>query len=321
MPPSLAGLLRRLVHSLTEPQGAAPGSANGEPPRQISSVGQILLSSLVILAGLISFHITRTVYEYLNASWQPCLSLPKDGSKESAQQQAKIIPNSQISRNESLLMHQYRQSEYLAEQLASATPGQQIRLNQQLRVLTHGLDSFCRISNHFRSQQAGLLLVGTWSASVAALTLILIAPQGIQNTSRAERTIFISTVFVLGISISLLSFLDPKNNIQSALNSYNNYNNLMQTLSSSLANQQLLLSSDTRLPAQGQALANPARVAALIRDIDLALMAIPNPTITINGSFAETTFNRIIKDSQQPPGGEGPDTPKKAAFPSHPSPP
>jgi len=305
-------------------------------------VGQIVLSSTVILAGLLSFHISRTVFEYLNASWQPCLSLPRDGSKESVQLQAKIIPNSHISRNESLLLHQYKQTEDLAEQLTSATPGQQIRLNQQLRILTHGLDSFCRISNHFRSQQAGLLLVGTWSASVAAFSIILMAPQGVQNTNRTERTIFISTAFVLGITISLLSFLDPATNINRALIRYNNYNNLLQSLSSSLANRQLLLSGDSRRPEQalGQALTNPARVAALIRALDLSLMSIPNPTISVNGTFAEDTFGRIISTNEPASGnaaggaaghppengpgteaGSGPEAQRQAEFPSHLSPP
>lgn len=332
MPQPRVGLLTQLIDALSEPQAGVDATKAGEQAgRQISLLGQVVITTAIILAGLTSFLGTRQIYEHLNQSTLTCLSLPAGNSRESPIEHSPIA-NKSISRKESLLLNQYEQSQELIAGLAKATPGQRLRLSQQLRILTHGLDDFCIIHSRFRAQQAGLLLVATWSASLATMLALLMAPQGLQNTSRTERTIFISTAFVLGISLSFLNFLDPDTNAIKAVASYTNYNRLLQSLSSSLANQQLLLlspKSTQTAAAARQPLSSSSLVAELISNLDAALIAIPDPTITVNGNFARNAFTTILNTRDEPPAaGEaeaaaaaGSADRPAAARPSHPGPP
>lgn len=291
----------------------------------------------MILAGLLSFHATRA---YLNSTWHPCQSLPNDKQQQSESPQATGAANTTISRNDTLLLQQYQQTQTLLTLLNSATPAQKLRLNQQLRILTHGIDSFCRLSNQFQSDQAGLLLVSTWSASLSALLIIRMTPNGLHSSNRTEQTIFISTSFLLVICISILSFIDPSKNIINALTGYRDYNNLLQGFSSSLANQQLLLIPAQRGSSQalGQPLTSAAMVANLIGNLDTILQTIPDPTLSLNDSFAQGTFNRMIGGADNalqnnpPVGSSNPapatsqaatesQNPIKTAIPAHTNPP
>lgn len=319
MAPPHSGLLKRLIAGISE--SAAGGDRSPAGARRISAAGQVAISGMIAIAGLVSYIGTLHIYEHLSRFSRPCLSLPADDRPPASPPEAPIS-NRQISRRESLLLNQYEQTQDLISMLSQATPGQQLRLNQQLRILTHGLDDFCSINSRFRAQQAGLLLVATWSASVTTILLLLMAPQGLQNTSRTERTIFISTAFVLGISLSFLSFLDPDTNATKAVVSYTNYNRLLQSLSSSLANQQLLLLSPKSTPTTPdvrQPLNSASHVAKLISNLDAALLSIPDPTITVNGNFAKNAFTTILNTRDQPPAAGEADAAAADGSPQQPA--
>lgn len=111
-------------------------------------------------------------------------------------------------------------------------------------------------------------------------------------------------------------------------------------MSSSLANQQLLLIPAQRGSSQamGQPLTSAAMVANLISNLDTMLKTVPDPSLSLNDSFAQVTFNRIIGGADNAPQNSPPvgssnsaaaasqavtqsQNPIKTAIPAHTNPP
>jgi hypothetical protein len=319
-PQLMAGRLLRRIPALTEADPAEPAAA---PPRdgpatgrrRLTPFGQALLATGLVLTGLLIYSGSWEISRRMTNRGEICLKL------RPAQAAAAAAPEG------NRLLRQYRVGMTLIQGLSVATPGQRLRLAEQLNGLVRELDSLCRLSTFFTNEEAALLNLATACATVIVVCLVLLAPQGLQTVSRSQRTVFFTAGAILGLVINLLQLGEQQTNSTLAWQIYRGHDALLQHLSSSLANRRL---EPGLSPGTGpEPLASPEAVARLISSIDSQRLAMPDPRLKFNSSVAQSAWGRLLGggadrrgDSSPPAGGPpGGSGWAPAAAPSPPSPP
>ena len=274
--------LRSLLFS-PPPPGLLPGLVIGLTPQLI---GHILLSLGLLTVAWVHFVVARTTIRHLTGQWQICRlwAPPIDPRIQTVQPEMRPPEHG--------LRRPYQQTVEMIKGLAAAGPSQRLRLEQQLESILNGMDSACRITRFSGAEIWALQSVGTGSAITLAICLLIAAPRGIAGSSRALMTVFITSLFPLGISTTYSSMVDFKQMHWDSYLSYRQLHDIFGELSSSVANAQIsakLVPSGTPIP-----LNSSGNVATLIRSIDALHEAIPMPLWSFDASFEKSIFNSTI---------------------------
>ena len=176
--------------------------------------------------------------------------------------------------------------------LPAATAGQRLRLQEQLRGLVGEIDSLCRLNKYYANEEAALLSLATASGTLIVICLVLLAPQGVQTISRAQRTVIFSSGALLGTALNVLQVGELQTNGTLVQQNYRGHDALLQHMSSSLANQRL--ESGIATGAALQPLNSPAAVAQLISGIDAQRLAMPDPRMQLSDSAAQSAWGRLL---------------------------
>lgn len=258
--------------------------------RQLSHFGEALLATTILLAGLVMYLGSWGISDRITSRGEICLRLPHDDLAASLKR----------GPVENQLLRQYLQGTRLIQALSAASPAQRVRLNEQLNGIVRELDSLCHLNMYYYNQGAALLTLATTSATVVVVCLLLVAPEGVQNITRVQRTMFFSSAAILGVSINLLQLGEQQVNASRAQTMYHSQKALLQRMASSLANQRL----ETGIfPAQSlEPLRNAEAVAWLISGIDNQRLAMPEPRFFLNDKMANDIWSSLLNgDKDRPP--------------------
>ena len=297
----MAGSPLDRIPSLTEAVPPGPGSTSsspvtaGGPSRRLSPFGQGLLAASILLAGVFIYAGTWELCRRISNRGELCLELPS---------QTQLQPQGLMTNQ--LLRQQHLGLELIAK-LPAATPGQRLRLNEQLNGLVRELDSLCKLNKYYTNEEAALLSLATASGTLIVVCLVLLAPQGVQNIGRSQRTVIFSAGALLGTALNFLQLGQQQMNGTEVQKNYRGHNALLQHLSSSLANQRLeggLTAGAALLP-----LTSADAVAQLISGIDAHRLAMPDPRLQLSDSAAQSAWSRLL-------GGGGNDRSNGAAAPA-----
>ena len=146
--------------------------------RQLSHFGEALLATTILLAGLVIFLGSWGISDRTTSRGEICLKLPNDD----------LAASLKSGPVENQLLRQYLLGTRLIQALSAASPAQRVRLNEQLNGIVRELDSLCHLNMYYYNQGAALLTLATTSATVVVVCLLLVAPEGVQNITRAQRT-------------------------------------------------------------------------------------------------------------------------------------
>ena len=282
-PPAARGrpLLPSWIPSLRE--GIAPS-------RRLSRFGEVLLGISILITALVIYEASLQISSQMSGRGEVCLSLPKDAHLAS-------VP--EVSVNNQLL-RQYRQGMLLIQELPAASPSQRLRLNEQLNGIVRELSSVCYLNLYYINQESALLTLATTSSTVVVICLVLVAPAGVQNITRTQRTVLFTAGAVLGVAINFLQLGEQQVNATRANQMYHGEKALLQRMASSLANKRLEagITSDNGL----EPLRNPDDVARLISGIDTQRLAMPEPRLQFDGTMAKDIWTRLLTDDGGPQG-------------------
>jgi hypothetical protein len=297
----MAGSPLRRIPPLSEADPA------GGSRRRLSGFGQGVLASTILLAGVMVFASTWEISRRLTSRGEICLELPSGPTPP----QPPLVENQ--------LLRQQRVGRQLIATLPAALPGQRLRLTDQLDDMVRELDSLCRLSLFYTNEEQALLSLATASATLLIICLVLLAPEGIQNISRALRTVIFASGVMLGTALNFLQLGEQQVNGRLVRQSYNRHNALLQHVSSSLANQRLEpgLSRGAAL----EPLTSPAAVARLISGIDAHRLALPDPRLQRSDSAAQSVWSRLLgAGGSDRSGGGGGQSPPAAPAPGQKAP-
>lgn len=298
-PQLMAGSPLRRIPPLSEADPAGPA---GGSRRRLSGFGQGLLAAAILVAGVMVYASTWEISRRLSSRGEICLELPSGPTPP----QPPLIENQ--------LLRQQRVGRQLIAALPAALPGQRLRLADQLDDMVRDLDSLCRLSLFYTNEEQALLSLATASATLLIICLVLLAPQGIQNISRALRTVIFASGVLLGTAVNFLQLGEQQLNGRLVRQSYNRHDALLQHVSSSLANQRLEhgLSRGAAL----EPLTTPAAVARLISGIDAHRLALPDPRLQRSDSAAQSVWSRLLgADGSDGTGDGGRESPSGASAP------
>jgi hypothetical protein len=184
-----------------------------------------------------------------------------------------------------------RQTQSLIGNLTGATPSQKLRLAQQTNGLAMESARFCGLATLNHAQEAALLTVATAALCLLSLTVVLGLVYGLMNsTNRTLRTLQVTAVFLLVVPMVFLQLGEQIPNSNFYLRLYLSHRNLHQQLLSALANQDLpVMNPNPTIANQNlvkplPALGGSARVAELIRSVDLQVQALPPAPLKMNDS-------------------------------------
>jgi hypothetical protein len=284
----MTGTRNRWLPVLTE------AAATPEQPerRQLTQWGQGLLAVAILRAGLGVYGGAWVISLRMSSRGELCLRLPTP-------EEAKHDDPHQYQ-----LLRQYQLGMTLIEQLPAATPGQRLRLGEQLNGLVRELDSSCRLIFYYTNEQAALLTLATAAATLILLVVVLVAPEGLQSVNRTQRTVFIAASGLLALTLNFLQLGEQQTNSNLAETNYHGHDALLQRLNSSLANQRL----EPGIAAAGasDALRTADAVALLIRGIDSQRLAMPDPRLQLSDSVAEEAWGRLLGNPPPTAGRSAP---------------
>lgn len=281
----MAPLWLRWLATLTEPAGETP------PLRRLSQHGQALLAGGLVTFGLLTFTATWFFSHRLGSRDDLCLTLrPGHHGQQPS------------GRDGELLRHR-QQGDQLIAALGAASPGQRNRLRAQLDTIVYELNSLCTLAVYFTNQEAALLSMATVYATIVILSLVIIAPKGVQAVGRAERTAFLTAAIMLVATLNMLKLGEQHSNSTAARNHYHSYYILLQRLNSTLANQQV----ETALVASSPPLqlTSAEAVVRLIQAIDDQVLSLPDPRLQISASVAQDAFTRLLGSNADSGAGSG----------------
>lgn len=273
-----------------DPIPAGSGGEEPSPPgRRLTPWGQVLLSAALLLAGLFVYLGAWGISRRITSHGEICLKLPP-------------TPPSEVHEglnNQNQLLRDYEIGKELIRDLPAASPGQRLRLKNQLYGLVRNLDSLCHLNIYYYNEESALLTAATSSATVLIISLILLAPQGLQNISRSLRTVLFTAGAILGLSVNFLQLGQQQVNGAKAEEVYRGQYALLQRFTSSLANQRIEagISASQTLTS----LTTPLAVAQLITAIDTKRLSMPDPRSEFDSSLAERTWMQLLKGD---PDGE-----------------
>lgn len=248
----------------------SPASATSTPAHRLSRSGEIALGLIITLLAVALYGLTMVANQRLSKRFAFCQP-PRSG--ELAQSEAA------------------RQTQSLISNLANATPSQKVRLAQQANGLVVESARLCGLASVNYGQEAALMTVATAALCLLSLTLVMGLAHGLMNTTnRTLRTLQVTAVFLLVVPMVFLQLGEQVRNSSFYLRLYLAHRNLQQQLLSALANQDLpVMNPNPTNATQGPmrtlpALGSSARVAELIRAVDLQVQALPPIPLTMNDS-------------------------------------
>lgn len=277
----MAAPRNRWLAALTE----AAATAEQPEGRRLNQWGQALLALVILVAGLGIYGGAWQISFRMSSRGELCLRLPA----------AKAASAADLRENQ--LLRQYQLGMALIQRLPAATPGQRLRLNEQLHGLVRELDSVCNLIFYYTNEQAALLTLATASATLVLLVVVLVAPEGVQSINRSQRTVFITASGLLALTLNFLQLGEQQTNSNLAETNYHGHDVLLQHLNSSLANQRLEPGIATAADTEAldtEALDTPAAVARLISGIDAQRLAMPDPRLQLSDSVAEAAWGRLL---------------------------
>ncbi len=266
-------LLRALLDALIEPTPPTPersAAAAPAPGHRLSRSGQLALGLTITLLAVLLYAQTLAANQQLSQRFAFC----------QPQRSAGVAPSDAAWQTQSLIRN-----------LTGATPSQKLRLAQQANGLAVESARFCGLAALNHAQQAALLTVATAALCLLCLTVVLGLVHGLMNsTNRTLRTLQVTAVFLLLVPMVFLQLGEQVPNSNFYLRLYLSHRNLHQQLLSALANQDLPVMNPNPtktnkgpmkpLPVLGVS----ARVAELIRSVDLQVQALPPVPLKMNDS-------------------------------------
>lgn len=264
-------LLRASLDALIEP--APPpleGAAATAPAHRLSRWGQLALGVSVTLLAALLYGQTLVANQRLSQRFAFCQP-----------QRSAAVAQSEAA----------RQTRSLIRNLAGATPSQKMRLAQQANGLVVESARLCGLAALNHGQEAALMTVATAALCLLSLTVVLGLLHGLLNsTNRTLRTLQATAVFLLVVPMLFLQLGEQVSNSNFYLRLYLAHRNLHQQLLSALANQDLPLlnpnptNTNQRPMNPLPALRGSARVAELIRSVDLQVQVLPPVPLKMNDS-------------------------------------
>lgn len=275
--------VRSLLATLFEPSPLAGGelpAAACPSSHRLTRSGQLILGLAMTALALLLYGQTLAANQQLSQRFEFCPSLRwaemPDG--EGVQQSQSLINN-----------------------LASATPGQKLRLRQQSQLLLVESARFCGLASLYRSQEVALMTVATVGLCLLGLSLALAVSHGlVNNTNRTLRTLQVTSALLLVVPMAFLQLGGQLSNTSLYQQLYLARRNLHRQLLSTLANQNLAVWSAIPCEADGTALSvvpgltDATRVAELIRRIDGQLQALPPIPLKLNDATEKDVFGLLI---------------------------
>lgn len=274
--------VRTLLDALIEeapPPPVSPASTTSTPVYRLSRLGEIALALTIILLAVALYGQTMVANQRLSKRFAFCQP-PRSG--ELAQSEAA------------------RQTQSLISNLTNATPSQKVRLAQQANALVAESVRLCGLAALEHGQEAALMTVATVALCLLSLTLVLGLAHGLMNTTnRTLRTVQVTAVLLLVVPMVFLQLGEQVRDSSFYLRLYLAHHNLQQQLLSALANQDLPVmnpnpTNATQRPMRSlPALGSSARVAELIRAVDLQVQALPPIPLTMNDSGVTQVFQLL----------------------------
>jgi lysylphosphatidylglycerol synthetase-like protein (DUF2156 family) len=274
--------VRTLLDALIEqapPPPVSPASTTSTPTYRLSRLGEIALALTIILLAVALYGQTMGANQRLSKRFAFCQP-PRSG--ELAQSEAA------------------RQTQSLISNLTNATPSQKVRLAQQTNALVAESVRLCGLAALDHGQEAALMTVATVALCLLSLTLVLGLAHGLMNTTnRTLRTVQVTAVLLLVVPMVFLQLGEQVRDSSFYLRLYLAHHNLQQQLLSALANQDLPVmnpnpTNATQRPMRSlPALGSSARVAELIRAVDLQVQALPPIPLTMNDSGVTQVFQLL----------------------------
>ncbi len=275
-------LVRALLDALVEPAPPPlerPAPAVRPPAHRLSRWGQLVLGLTISLLAVLLHAQTQAANQRLSQRFAFC----------QPQRSAGLAPSEAA-----------RQTQILINNLTVATPSQKVRLAQQANGLVVESARFCGLAALNHAQEAALLTVATAALCLLSLTVALGLVHGLMNsTNRTLRTLQVTAVFLLVAPMVFLQLGEQVPNSNFYLKLYLAHRNLHQQLLSALANQDLPVMNPNPtianqrpmhpLPTMGSS----ARVAELIRSVDLQVQTLPPIPLKMNDSGAIHVFQLI----------------------------
>ena len=279
--------VRALLDALVEPTPLLlerPATANSTPAHRLSRAGEIAVGLTVTLLAVGLYGQTMVANQRLSQRFAFCQP-PRTG--ELAQSEAA------------------RQTLNLISNLTGATPSQKVRLAQQANGLVAESARLCGLAALNHGQEAALMTVATAALCLLSLTVALGLVHGLMNSSnRTLRTLQVTAVFLLVVPMVFLQLGEQVRNSTFYLQLYLAHRNLHQQLLSALANQDLPALSPNPTDANQRpmrtlpALGSSARVAQLIRAMDLQVQALPPVPLDLNDSTVNQVYHMLTKGWQ-----------------------
>jgi hypothetical protein len=286
-----------LPNAEPSPSDSLPGSEDlvvAPPQRRLTHWGEALLSMAVLLVGLAVYAGTWDISRRMTSRGELCLKLPLSPALA---HQGGVVQENQ-------LLRQYELGKVLIRQLPAATEGQRLRMKEQLNGLVREIDSICNLKVFYYSQESALLTLATGSATLLTICLVLLAPQGLQNISRALRTAIFTAGVILGGSVNFLQLGQPSQNGERAQQIYRGQYALLQRFTSSLANQRIE-DGIHKSSIPSQSLSSPLAVAQLITAIDTKRLSMADPRMELDGALAEQAWSHLLKGDGDPVPANG----------------
>lgn len=261
------------LNALVEPAPVAEGKATltiHTPAYRLSRWGQVILGLAVSSLAVLLYNQTFEREQQLSQKFQLCLPLDSAGFARTETVQGTLS---------------------LIDKLAQATPGQKLRLHQQVKLLLSQSARLCGVASLYRSQESALMTVATSALCLLSLTIALGLSRGlVNNSNRTLNALQVTSAFLLVVPMLFLQLGEQVRNTPIYYQLYLAHRNLIQQLQSALANQDLPVFNAN--PAETNKttanvvpeLTDPGKVAQLIRRLDSQLQTLPQIPLNLNDS-------------------------------------
>lgn len=269
-------LLRALLDALIEPTPPTPersAAASPAPGHRLSRSGPLALGLTITLLAVLLYAQTLAANQRLSQRFAFC----------QPQRSAGVAPSEAAWQTQSLIRN-----------LTVATPSEKLRLAQQANGLAVENARFCGLAALINAQEAALLTVATAALCLLSLTVVLGLVHGLMNsTNRMLRTLQVTAVFLLVVPMVFLQLGEQVPNSDFYLRLYLYNRNFHQQILSAFANQDLPVMNPNPTNSNNSnkgpmkplpALGVSARVAELIRSVDLQVQALPPVPLKMNDS-------------------------------------
>jgi hypothetical protein len=283
-----SALVRSWLATLLEPSPPAVGelpAAAGPSAHRLSRSGQITLGLAMTLLAFLLYGQTLAANQQLSQRFEFCPSLPR----------------AETQRREGV-----QQAQSLINNLASATPGQKLRLRQQSQLLLVESARLCGLASLYRSQEVALMTVATVGLCLLSLSVALGVSHGlVNNTNRTLQTLQVTSALLLAVPMAFLQLGEQMRNTSLYQQLYLARLNLHEQMLSTLANQNLPVWSANPCGANRTALSvvpgltDATRVAELIRRVDGQLQALPPIPLNLNDATEKHVFGLLTNGPEE----------------------